>query len=123
MIILDTNSFIRFFTRDVESQALQVVELFESAEELAIPDVVFPEIEYVTKSQYRYTKEKIIELYEFMTTGRFRINAQIKTAIQIYKESNLDIADCIIAAYSLGNRLASFDRQLVKIKGVKGFWK
>lgn len=123
MIHIDTNSLIRFFTKDEPAKAIRVKNLIESSEEIYITDAVFPEIEYVLKRLYKTEKPEIFELLRFLTSKtNITTSSQVKTAVGIFETSNLDMADCIIAAYSLGNKLASFDEKLLKIPGVKGYW-
>jgi len=47
MIVLDTSALIRFFTNDIPHQAEKVKKIIETGKRIKIPDVVFPEIEYV----------------------------------------------------------------------------
>ena len=47
MIVLDTSSLIRFFTNDIPSKATLVKRVIENDEKKIVPDVCFPELEYV----------------------------------------------------------------------------
>ena len=121
---LDTNVLIRFFTKDIPEKALKAKRLLEEGEDLYIPDVVFPEIEYVLKSKYGVSREKIIEKFEFLVSqGNITVSPQAIHAAIIYAKSKLDMADCVIAAYSRKGSLASFDEELLEIKGVRPYWK
>ncbi|MBI2442737.1 MAG: PIN domain-containing protein [Candidatus Levybacteria bacterium] len=122
-IVLDTSSLIRFFTRDIEEKAAKVKSLLET-EKVVIPDVVFPELEYILMSQYSITRDNLIEFYQFLTSQKnIQTSATIKRAVLLFEKTKLDIADCIIAASSYKGTLASFDRELLQAEGVTPYWK
>lgn len=124
MVVLDTSALVRFFTQDIKSKARQVRELLDSERELVIPEAVFPELEYVLGGYYDQPRKVLVRGFEFLTkkvnvvTGK-----EIKKAVEIYKNTGLDMADCLIAARSIGGKLASFDKGLLRVKGVKKYWK
>ncbi len=123
-IVLDTSSLIRLFTNDFPKKAAKIEDLLKKEKDLIIPDVVFPELEYVLTSGYSSNRSQIHKSYEFLLTLKnVKIHIRVRKAILIYKNTKLDMADCIIAASSLGGTLASFDKELLKTKGVKSFWK
>lgn len=123
-IILDTNILVRFFTNDIPDKAKDVKKLFETGENLLIPDVVFPELEYVLCRQYAISRAELLEKFEFLSAqGYITISNEVKTALALYASSHLDMADCIIASHSLKGKLASFDKELLNIDGIKPFWK
>ena len=124
MIILDTSALIRFFTQDDPIKGEQVKKLLESGEELVIPEVVFPEIQYVLRNLYKAKREKIIKAFQFLAAQKnVKLTSQTKKAIDIFSTSNLDMADCLIAVYSQDGQLASFDEKMLKLSGVKAYWK
>lgn len=123
-IVIDTNTLIRFFTDDIPQKADLVEQLLKEEKHVIIPDVVFPELEYILSGQYQFPKEKILNVFTFLASQKaISITTDVRTAISIYADSKLDIADSIIAAYSLKGKLASFDKDLLKIDNVKPFWK
>lgn len=125
MICLDTNALVRFFTNDDPKKALKVKKLLEKEKEILVPEVVFPELEYVLAGNYQASRKKIVEVFQFLVSQpNIKLNSRIKEAIGLFKQTKLDIADCLIAAYSLKekNKLASFDKKLLSIKGVRGYW-
>lgn len=122
-IILDTSALVRFFTNDIPDKARKIKTLFKDSENLTIPDVVFPELEYVLREQYGLSRTELLEKYEFLLAqGYITISPETKKAIKIYATSQLDMADCIIASYSLKGKLASFDKDLLDVEGVKPLW-
>jgi predicted nucleic acid-binding protein len=123
MVTLDTSALIRFFTNDIPSKARKVKRLLEGGEKIVIPEVVFPELEYVLLGKsYNANRKKIYKAFQFLAINKkIVISDEVKRAIEIYAETKLDIADCIIASYALGNKLFSFDKDLLRIKGVKTY--
>ena len=123
-IVLDTSALIRFFTRDIEEKAQKVKKLLESDTDIFIPDVVFPELEYILIKKYGLPRSKVIESYHFLISQEnVKKSTYIKIAFEIYQKAKLDMADCIIAAESLSGSLASFDKDLLRAPGIKSFWK
>ncbi|HSW96479.1 MAG TPA: PIN domain-containing protein [Candidatus Saccharimonadales bacterium] len=122
-IVLDTNTLIRFFTRDIEERAQKVKELLEKEKKLFIPDVVFPEIEYILEKKYMYSRKEIFTYFQFLTSlPNVSVTKYIKKACYIYNQTKLDMADCIIASYSVKGKLASFDKLLLKVNEVVPYW-
>lgn len=123
-IIVDTSALVRFFTDDIPKKASLVEKLFKHEKNIFIPDVAFPEMEYILIRKYNFPREKLLDIYTFLSSrDNIHVTNEANTAIQIFKNSKLDMADCIIAAYSLKGSLASFDKELLNIKGVNPFWK
>ncbi len=117
MIVLDTSSLIRFFTGDNKKKALRVKEVLEKNIEIYIPDVVFPELEYVLSGKvYGATRKDIIKAFEFLSSKKnITLSKEISIAIEIYKQTSLDIADCLIVAYGkTKGDIFTFDKQLKK---------
>lgn len=123
-IVLDTNVLIRFFTDDIPAKADKVEKLIKGEKNIVIPDVVFPELEYILVKEYGLPKSKVVEAYHFLLSQEnIKKSAYIRTAFEIYQKTKLDMADCIIAAESLKGLLASFDKDLLKVENIKPFWK
>ena len=123
-VVLDTNSLIRFFTNDMPEKATKVKELMESEKEIIIPEVVFPELEYVLTDQYDTSRANLIKIFQFLNSQKnIKLPRHVKKAIIFFEKSKLDMADCIIASYSLKGKIASFDRELTSLEGVLAFWK
>ena len=123
MVTLDTSALIRFFTNDIPSKANQVKQVLDSEERIKIPDVVFPELEYVLLGKsYNATRQKILKAFQFLVSKKnIILSRSVKTGVELYERTKLDIADCIIVSSSLDNKLVSFDKKLLSVKGVKGF--
>ena len=124
MIILDTSALIRYFTRDDKVKAKKTKLLLEREKELVVLDVVLPEIEYVLIKTSRESRTKLIKAFKFLTSLRnISLTKEARDAIITFEKTKLDMADCIVAAYSTKGSLASFDHGLLGILGIKSFWK
>ena len=123
MVTLDTSALIRFFTNDIPVKAEKVKKVLENKEEIRISDVVFPELEYVLLGKsYNATRKKLIEAFDFLLLNKnIKLSEEFKKAVDVYKSTKLDMADCIIVASSLDNTLLSFDSELLFVKGVKEY--
>jgi len=122
-VIVDTNALIRFFTKDIPEKAIKVKLMLENQADIHIPDVVFPELEYVLSNQYNLSRDEMTKKFQFLTSQKnIKASRQLRNAVSIYAISKLDMADCIIAAYSLKGALASFDKELLRVDKVKSFW-
>jgi len=123
-IVVDTSALVRFFTDDIPQKANLVEKLFKDKKDIFIPDLVFPEMEYILIRKYNYPRVKLLDIYTFLSSrDNILVTNEAKNAIIIFKNSKLDMADCIIAAYSMKGSLASFDSDLLRIAGVNSFWK
>jgi predicted nucleic-acid-binding protein len=123
MICLDTSSLIRFFTNDDLAKAKKVKELLEKEKDIRIPEVVFPELEYVLKGVYQTPRKRILGVFQFLISrSNCRLSPSIPPAIKLFENTNLDIADCLIVSHSIKGKLASFDNQMLAVKDVKKYW-
>lgn len=123
-VVIDTSALIRFFTEDIPAKASLVEKLLEKEKRIFVPDVVFPELEYILVSQHKFSRKELLEVYAFLVSrNNIYMTPQAKASISIFENSDLDMADCVIASYSLKGKLASFDKELLKVEKVKPFWK
>jgi predicted nucleic-acid-binding protein len=93
-IFVDTNVFLRFFVRDVESFYHKARELFEKAEngeiKLETSDLVIAEIVWVLESYYGFSKAEIKEVIDtILETKNIKAanHERIKEAISLYGEN------------------------------------
>lgn len=124
MIFIDTNALVRLFINDIPSQAKKVVELFESENSVFVSDVVWTELVYVLSSVYGFSKAELLSLFEDLFELNIKYNSYMDLGIKIYKEKNIDIADCIIIAQVLETEgvLASFDKKMSKSRKIKNYF-
>jgi predicted nucleic-acid-binding protein len=124
MTVLDTSALIRYFTRDNKVKAEKTKLLLETEKELVIPDVVLPEIEYVLIKTSKASRLELIKAFKLLTSlQNISLTKEARGAIITFEKTKLDMADCIIAAYSMKGSLASFDSRLLDIKDINPFWK
>lgn len=123
MVCLDTSSLIRFFTNDDPAKAQKVKKLLKKEIDIRIPEVVFPELEYVLKGVYQTSRKKILSTFQFLISrSNCKLNPAVSLAVKLFEITNLDMADCLIISHSFKGKLASFDRQMLAVKGVKKCW-
>ena len=118
MIVLDTNTLIRFFTNDIPQQADMVKKILASNNKVHVPNVVLPEIEYVLSQAYHVTRSELVEAFTFLSTRKnINLNKEAKVAINIFQASQLDMADCLVLAVASNkhNQLATFDQNLQQV--------
>ena len=124
--VLDTNALIRFFTKDDLKKAQYVKIAIENEEYVLIPDVVFPELEYVLLGiTYNVSRLEILTAFKFLISQKnIHVSGTVKKAVEVYEKSKLDMADSIIAATAMFNKgtLATFDEELKSTKGLKSYW-
>jgi predicted nucleic acid-binding protein len=122
MIVLDTSCLIRFLTKDDPKKASSVKKLIEGEKQLAIPDVVFPELEYVLQTEtYNASRTNVLKSFKFLTTQKnIQVSKSVKIAVGLYENTKLDMADCLIAAAAINEKgkMASFDNELLKTPGI-----
>jgi len=117
MIILDTSALIRYFVKDDLRKASEVKKLITTKKNIYIPDVVFPELEYVlTGSVYQRTREDVTKTFTFICAcDAMTVSSYIYRAVIYYEQSQLDMADCIIASVAHNENIASFDKKPIQV--------
>jgi predicted nucleic acid-binding protein len=132
-IFVDTNVFLRFFVRDVESFYHKAKELFEQAEngkvKLETSDVVIAEIIWVLESYYGFSKNEIKDVIDaVLETKNLRTanHSRVKDAINLYEAGKMDFIDAYNIAYMKAKdfkKVATFDTKHFKnIEGVALVW-
>ncbi len=125
--LIDTNVILRYllgdhteFSPKAESFMLSVSEERKKAE---ILDVVTVECIYVLEKYYQVSKDKIVEKLSGILNFSGIVNsnrAETLTALLKYRDTNIDIVDCILAAYSSHSKIIiSFDKDLEKLKAIR----
>lgn len=132
-IFVDTNVFLRFFVRDVESFYHKAKELFEHAEngkvKLETSDIVIAEIIWVLESYYGFSKSEIKDVIDaVLETKNLRTanHSRVKEAINLYEAGKMDFIDAYNIAYIKAKdfkKVATFDVKHFKdIEGVALTW-
>ena len=132
-IFVDTNVFLRFFVRDVESFYQKAKELFEKAEKgvvkLETSDMVIAEIVWVLESYYDFTKAEIKEVIDtILETKNVKVtnHSRVKEAVNLYTLGKMDFIDAYNIAYIRTKgykKVATFDIKYFKnIEGIIPIW-
>ncbi len=128
-IFVDTNVFLRFFVRDVESFYHKAKDLFEKAEsgqlKLEISDLVIAEIVWILESYYDFSKPEIKEVVDtILETKNLKVanHSKVKEAIDLYSSGKMDFIDAYNIAYIKAKdfkKVATFD--VKHFKNIEGF--
>jgi len=132
-IFVDTNVFLRFFIRDVESFYQKAKELFEKTEKgelkLETSDLVIAEIVWVLESYYDFSKIEVKEVINtILETKNIKVanHARVKDAIELYASGKMDFIDAYNIAYIKAKnykKVATFDiKHFKNVEGVTPIW-
>jgi len=128
-IFLDTNIFLRYFTKDNQKMYDAVEIIFQlndqSQVHLATSTIVLTEVMFTLRSLYRLNKkiisqhvESILEIKNLLLIDQ----TNFQQAYRLHKKSGEKIADCLIVTQVPSRyALCSFDQGLSKIIGEKRF--
>ena len=129
MPALDTNVLIRYLVQDDLQQnreAARFIHQFADSEAtLFIPISVVLETEWVLRSVYKFSKESILGVFVNLLEARemtFQEEASVERAIFLFREHNLDFADCLHGATAFTHDhlpLMSFDKQATRVEGIE----
>ncbi|MDX1569452.1 MAG: type II toxin-antitoxin system VapC family toxin [Xanthomonadales bacterium] len=128
MPALDTNVILRYVVEDDPSQTLvaqrYIERHVEAGETLFLATSVVLETESVLRSVYRFSKDEVIGVFVGLLESRemrFQDEESLERAVHLYRELNIDFADCLhlATAQTFGCLpLATFER---KARDVEGF--
>ncbi len=132
-IFVDTNVFLRFFVRDVESFYHKAKDLFEKAEsgqvKLETSDMVIAEIVWVLESYYDFSISEIKEvIVTVLETKNLKVanHSRVKEAVDLYSIGKMDFIDACNIAYMKSKdfkKVATFDvKHFKNIEGVSNVW-
>lgn len=120
----DTNTLIRYLTRDDEPLYARAKEFFDKVREGSIRAVILESViaqcVYVLTKIYRAPKnraaESLIDLLHYKGIANPDREELIR-ALTLFMEGRLDIVDCILCVKAAGPKtsLFSFDKELNKI--------
>lgn len=120
-VFADTNLFLRFLTRDVPAQALEVRHLLERAARgeitLICNAMVIAEIVWTLTSFYKLTRVDVAEkVLAILNTPGLEVETArlLSQAVTDFAERNVDFIDAYNAAWSAVNGvdvIGTFDRQ------------
>lgn len=123
--ILDTNVVLRYLLDDNRSQMAVITPLFTAlrAGEKAVLllESVLAECVYILLEQYGVPKIEVVRHLDDILRYPGIVNrdkADLREALKIFQENQIDFVDCILVAKSrIGDlELITFDEQLQKLK-------
>jgi predicted nucleic-acid-binding protein len=127
MPTLDTNVLVRYVVQDDPKQtrvAQRYIEKFADQEtSLFLPTSVILETEWVLRSVYRFSKDSVIEIFVGLLEARemtFQDEPSFERAAFLYREHNIDFADCLhlATAHTFDHLpLFSFEKKAGRVTG------
>jgi predicted nucleic-acid-binding protein len=123
--LVDTNILIRHLTGDPPSQASRATAFLRGAHELILTDLVLAEMVYVLESFYEVSRTGIASMARALLALPSIVAGDhdlLLRAVEIYEVDRLDFAEAYLVALaemSDVKRVASFDRQIDRVKSVQ----
>ncbi len=126
-MLIDTNTIVRFVTRDPEKQFLQVEVVLKDAAEgkirLHLLPMVLAESVYVLHSFYELSRIDISNaLIAFVSSAEIVTDDPkvLTAALDFFGKTKLDFVDCYLAANGLVHsaQVLSFDKDFGKVNGL-----
>jgi predicted nucleic-acid-binding protein len=124
VIGVDTNVIVRLLVADDEKQADAASRYLKehcSDEPALLSDIVLVECAWVLEDLYEYSRTQIGEAIDgLLATAQLRaVDASaVSTALQRFRSSSADFADCLIGVNNVGagcEYTATFDRKASKL--------
>jgi predicted nucleic-acid-binding protein len=90
-----------------------------------VPVTVMPELEWVLRSRYRFSKPEVIAAMELLMESVeliFESEHALSQAIAEYEDNNVDFTDCLHVALAVRaneSPLPTFDRAPAKLTGAQ----
>jgi len=129
MIFVDTNIFLRYFTKDDEEKAKEVLELLKKVdrgeEEITTSSLVIFETIFTLNSYYEVPREKIKDLIFLILDLKglkLRDKRTYKEALEIYANKNISFADAFNYAFAKKkglDQIYSYDEDFDTFKDIK----
>jgi predicted nucleic-acid-binding protein len=122
--LIDSNVILRYLLDDHERFSPRARKIMDDVSEAVIHaeirDIVIVECIYVLEKFYRVPRIDIADKLSAILSFKGIANPdrhQILKALMSYKETRVDIVDCLLAAHSSPQRLVvSFDNDFKKLK-------
>ncbi len=124
--LIDTNVVLRYLLGDHAEFSPRaesfMSELFQETKKAELLNVVMVECIYVMEKFYEIPRGEIVDKLSGILNFPGIVNSdksELLKALLKYGSSNIDIVDCILAAYSsTGKVVISFDKDMQKLKAV-----
>jgi predicted nucleic-acid-binding protein len=123
--LLDTNVLIRHLTGDPPAQAKRATAFLDAGHELILTDLVLAEMVYVLESFYEVPRADIARMARALLAFPSVAVADhdvLLRAVEIYEVVRLDFAEAYLVALaelSGVSRVASFDRDIDRVRGIQ----
>ena len=129
MRFIDTNLFIRYFTRDDEEKAEAVLKLLKRVEKneeriITSPLVIF-ELVFTLGNYYKVPRREIKEIMQpvFNLRGlRLDYRDVFESALELYSQGTLSFADAFNACFMSKREIKeiySYDKDFDQLEGIK----
>ncbi|MEW6382305.1 MAG: PIN domain-containing protein [bacterium] len=128
MRFIDTNLFLRYFTRDDEDKAQKVLNLLKrvekNGEKIITSSLVIFEVIFTLESFYKIPREEIKELMTPILglRGLKLSDKEIyRQALDIYTQKKVSFADAFNAAFAMRKgikEIYSYDKDFDKLEGI-----
>ena len=129
MRFIDTNIFLRYFTRDDEKKAGEVLKLLKRVERneekvLTSPLVIFETI-FTLETYYKIERKEIKKLLQPILNLRglkLDFKDVFESALELYSKKKISFADAFNTCFIRGQQIKeiySFDEEFDKIEGIK----
>ena len=124
--LIDTNVVLRYLLGDhpefsPKAEAF-MTDVSTGTKKAEILDIVIVECVYVMEKFYKIPKTEIVEKLSSLLNFTGIVNpdrSELLEAVLKFKDSNVDIVDCILAACSSPEKVViSFDKDMKKLKAV-----
>ena len=126
IILVDTNTILRYLLKDVPDHYEKAEALFKKVrtgeQKIEITEGVLAEAVYVLSKYYLVPKQETVETLSTLllykgVAGRSRV--EYIQALRLFGETKLDFVDCLLAARAKARKadLFTFDKELLKVIG------
>jgi len=128
VIFVDTNYFLRFLLKDIDSQYSEAKKLFllaaKDEQKLLSSTVVFFEVFWVLRSTYRKNKQTLVKKLDNLLKLNIEFNEHqlLVESVNLFKNLNLSLEDCYNLVFSRARGVKSFktfDLKLAKAFKIK----
>ncbi len=129
MPALDTNVLVRYVVQDDTVQLAAARRLItrcvSEGQSIFVPVTVVLELEWVLRASFGYAKDDVLQVLSSLFSAAelsFESERALEVALQLYRESTADFADCLhvaLAAQAGEQPLWTFDKGAAKVIGAQ----
>jgi predicted nucleic-acid-binding protein len=129
MPALDTNVLVRYVVQDDTVQLAAAKRLITrcvaDGQSIFVPVTVVLELEWVLRASFEYVKDDVLQVLSNLFSAAeltFEAERALEVALQLYRESSADFADCLhiaLATQAGEQPLWTFDKGAAKVIGAQ----